>query len=161
MIIPIFIPIKNDCDNKHGHGCKCPECLEKEKWERMPKEFYRYRYAVPFSFFFKNLLAKILCITIVVIGLIVLFSSIFLIKYMNQHIWLLPVTLISGMFIIIGSYRLSNKIIKEAYDCKDKIYIEAKNLYLDREEWKDKLKTVNIPKGYVLTKEENSWRYKK
>lgn len=64
MFIPIIIPMFNrfdddDDDRRHGSGCQCPECLEKKKWESMPREYYQYRYAIPKKFIIKNTILNI------------------------------------------------------------------------------------------------------
>lgn len=160
MIIPIFIQRNTDCDNEHGYGCKCPTCLEKEKWENKPREYYKYRYAVPKSFILKNIIFNILCCIIAAIGFfLILFPAIF-IDSINFNFLVSLFFTASGFFIFIGAFILAGKIIKSDFECKDKIYIEIKDSYFYPENWDDKIKKMKIPKKYKLTKEKSDWRYK-
>lgn len=161
MIIPIFIPHyvdNDDCENKHGYGCKCPDCLEKEKFNNIPREYYKYRYAVPSYFVLKNILFKVLCWFIAIIGLSVMILSIFLIDI--KYTWIILLDFIVGGAICVFAYILGNRIIKYDFECSNKIYIEIKDSFFYPETWEEKIKTMNIPKGYILTKEKSDWRYK-
>src|SRR5574343_568418 len=140
MFIPIFIPINhfnNDSDdyrsNKHGYDCRCSKCLEKERYENMPREYYYERYVVPKSFIRKNNILKVL-------------------KYLIGGF---------GILITISSVIIFDKHIKYDFQCKDKIYLKLEGFSDSEEEWLKLIKDENIDlKKYKLTETKLDWRYK-
>lgn len=165
MIIPIFIPRYFDDDsnsNKHGNGCKCPDCLKNELWDKMPREYYKYRYAVPLQFIIKNLIYRIIGWVCILIGLIIFSSPLIFREYFITHQYplIIPFVMIIGIIMVISSTQIFDKFVKYDFHCKDKIYLEIKDSYSNPEKWEDKVKISEIPKNYRLTKVESSWRYK-
>lgn len=161
MIIPIFIPrfIESDEEKGHGYGCKCPKCLEKEKWANKPREYFKYKYAIPKSFVYKNILVKTIKYICVFISLIVVFFPIFITDFFDFGFKTLLFVLL-GLFLFACSLIVFEKFIKSEYECKDKIRIEIKDSFIKPENFKDKISKMSIPKGYIFTKEKSDWRYK-
>jgi hypothetical protein len=153
MIIPVFIPINDNCD-KHGKGCECPKCLEKKELDNKPREYYKYRYAVPRGFVIKNILYKTLCLSMIILGFTV---GLYPILFVKLDLFTIFLSVFIGISSIISAYILGDKTIKYNFNCKDKIYFEIKYL----ESWSDKIKQLDVPIGYWLTKQETGWRYKK
>lgn len=164
MFFPIIIPMyRHDDDDdcgRHGKGCQCPECLKKEKWERMPREYYKYRYAIPKSFVIKNSIFKILRFVFLIIGLLLVISPItFLDISIRNNFLFIFIPLVSGFLIAIFGFIGMDNLIKRPYDCKDNIYLKA-DYFAKKEDWDNIIKQNNIPKNYVLTEVETDWKYK-
>lgn len=166
MFIPIIIPMFNrfddddDCDRKHGRGCQCSECLEKKKWDEMPREYYKERYAIPKSFVIKNTIFKVLRLVSLVIGIILVISPItFLDISSKNHFLFIVLPLVFGFSIAIGGFIGFDSNIKQPYECKDKIHLKADYFTTDKD-WDEICKKNNVPKNYVLTEVETNWKYK-
>ena len=150
----------DDDYGRHGKGCKCPECLKKEKWERMPREYYKYRYAIPKSFVIKNSLFKILRFVFLIIGLLLVISPItFLDISIRSHFLFIILSMVIGSLIAICGFNGMGVLIKEPYECKDKIHLKA-DYFASKEDWDNLIKQNNIPKNYILTEIKTDWRYK-
>ena len=163
MFIPIIIPFNrydDDDDRKHGHGCMCPECLEEKRLENLPREYYKYRYAIPKSFIVKNTIYKILSSIVIILGASIAISPLVLMSIIHLKFWMLVSAMPLGMLVVAGGSILYSVIVKDYSDCKDKIYIEIRDSFVRPESWDDKIKTMQIPKNYKLTKEVSRWRYK-
>lgn len=158
IIFPIFIPINNPDpeSNKHGYGCKCPECVRREKNENMPKQYYKYRYAIPYKFIVKNQLTRMLFYIIAIFGLCIMCSPLII----SFNMWIQLLCILVGIGICTASYIIGDMFIKYNFECKDKIYIELNNYNPTSDDWENKIKSMGIPKGYILTKEKSDWRYK-
>lgn len=164
MFIPIIIPIyRHDDDDyygRHGKGCRCPECIKKEERDNMPREYYKYRYAIPKSFVIKNSLFKILRFVFLIIGLLLVISPItFLDISIRNHFLFIILPVVIGFLIAICGFIGMDVLIKEPYECKDKIHLKA-DYFASKEDWDNLIKQNNIPKNYILTEIKTDWRYK-
>lgn len=168
MFIPIFIPINHfndDSDdyrsNKHGYDCRCSKCLEKERYENMPREYYYERYAVPKSFIRKNNILRILKYVLGGIGILTVVSPIFLSDYFQDYFWLLICLIPFGMLITISTVIIFDKYIKYDFQCDDKIYLQLEGFSDSEEEWKKLIEKENIDlKKHKLTETKLDWGYK-
>lgn len=150
MIIPFFIPMFDNDDDCDCHSVSFSFSL--------PKQFYKYRYAVPKSFFLKNKIIKIISYIIFIIGLFICSLPMIFINYTIEYVWPLSIMII-GLLMSTYSYYFYKKYIKSPDKCKDKIYLEIEDSFLNPENWEDKLKNTIIPENYKLTKEESSFRF--
>lgn len=163
MFVPIFIPMRqydDDSDSKHGYGCQCPDCLEQKRLDGLPREYYKYRYAIPKIFVIKNNLYRALCWIIGAIGFFITISPVIFMDYVTHHFVYLPICLIFGLCIICLYFHLFDKLVKYIFQCNDSIYIEICDSYFNKETWESKIEKMNITKNYILTEEKSDWRYK-
>lgn len=161
MFFPIFIPVYNDCDHdkKHGYGCKCPKCLEKEKYASMPKEYYETRYAIPKKWYIKNQLFKVLSFIPIALWLLVSSFCIFNIFSLHVLYFWYPITILLGAVLAVFLHRLLDKFVKLEINCEEAILL--KKIRFTNETWENIFKKSGVSKDkYYMTKPRESWRYK-
>lgn len=167
MFFPIIIPMFNRfdddddrCSNKHGVGCRCPGCLEKEKWENMPREYYQARYAIPKKFIYKNRIFHTLSIISLILGFCCIISPHHFYDFRDMNFFtgmLIPILI--GFGIAIGGFIFFQSKTKWDFQCKDRICLTV-DYYATDEDWDKILKEKGITKKYKLTEVETKWRYK-
>ena len=162
MFLPIFIPINNDCScsNKHGYDCQCSSCLSNKEFEKnYSRHYFEYRYAIPKSLFFKNILLTIVKYILTSIGLCVMVYTLF-----NMYIkyYLTLVFIIFGVAIVLLSLTYFDNLIKPYYKSDKAIKVRRdNNLFSTKTTWEEEMIKLKVPKNYILTKPKNDWEYKK
>lgn len=152
MIIPIFIPTRND---EHGYGCECPSCKQDKIWDSKPRIYYSQRYALPIKWFIKNTAIKVLSYIPLIIGTVI---SIYMMCNIGvfEYYSLLFVPFFLLFFYI---FTLIDKKVKYNFKCPDVITLKIDGYYVTKKQWKEKIANSDIPKGYVLTKPTDEWRF--
>lgn len=125
MIFSVFIPINND-ENSHGKGCICPKCLEKERLKNLPKEYFECCYAIPKNIYNKNQIFKIFRTFFIILGSLLMLSPFILINYRLYDFLFLFSIMTVGAILIVITYIIFDKFIKNPYQIEDKIYLERK-----------------------------------
>ena len=136
------------------------KCLEEdEEWFKdkgYHKEYFKYKYALPKLFIFKNIFFRLLSTLCVILAILSIMSPLIILSFFNLPILLTTVIMILiGIFFFHCSLQVDN-FIKSESECKNGIKIEI----VYPESFEDKIKTMYIPKNYIFTKEKSGYRYK-
>ena len=154
-------PWGEDCSDYHGSDCECSKCKEKAIWSAKPREHYEEKYALPKTWYYKNMIKKIIRGVFVIIGGTISISSIWF-GISDLGFWGFLGGFAGGLVFIFGSIIGMADVIKYNFQCDDSIRIEKPLYdYEDKRTWDDLYKEKKIPENYIILKEiKNNWRYK-
>lgn len=165
MFFPIFIPIHNDCDcdDKHGRGCQCPDCVEKDELRNKPREYYEYVYAIPKKAYRINSFLRVISFLPFVIFIVAIIICMFTFSVRDNSFWITIVVMFGGMIPTFLLFNYIDKFVKYEWNIKGSKRIEKKKWSWDDKDdtWEKVFEKAGVTKDkYHITEPKDNWRYK-